>query len=95
MTRFFLFLMLAVATTAQNGIRGQRRRVPKGSIIESAFMREAAADQEDVDFWDRELGGRGSNSKGKGKGKGKGGKGGSKSKSKSKGKGKGKGGSKS
>uniref|UniRef100_A0A6U1THH4 Uncharacterized protein n=1 Tax=Trieres chinensis TaxID=1514140 RepID=A0A6U1THH4_TRICV len=97
--RFFLFLTLAVAATAQNQIRAQQRRVQKASTVESNFMRETAVDQEGVDFWDRELGKRGSNSKGKGKSKGKsngkGGKGGSKSKSDSKSKGKGKGGSKS
>eukprot|EP00568_Trieres_chinensis_P007921 CAMPEP_0183309070 /NCGR_PEP_ID=MMETSP0160_2-20130417/23776_1 /TAXON_ID=2839 ORGANISM="Odontella Sinensis, Strain Grunow 1884" /NCGR_SAMPLE_ID=MMETSP0160_2 /ASSEMBLY_ACC=CAM_ASM_000250 /LENGTH=107 /DNA_ID=CAMNT_0025473019 /DNA_START=99 /DNA_END=422 /DNA_ORIENTATION=+ len=92
-----LILTLAVAATAQNGIRSHRGRggVRKESIVESTLMREATAHQDDADFWDRELGGRTSNSKSKGKGKGKG-KGGSKSKgSKSKGKGKGKGGSKS
>eukprot|EP00568_Trieres_chinensis_P010161 CAMPEP_0183291430 /NCGR_PEP_ID=MMETSP0160_2-20130417/864_1 /TAXON_ID=2839 ORGANISM="Odontella Sinensis, Strain Grunow 1884" /NCGR_SAMPLE_ID=MMETSP0160_2 /ASSEMBLY_ACC=CAM_ASM_000250 /LENGTH=109 /DNA_ID=CAMNT_0025452241 /DNA_START=80 /DNA_END=409 /DNA_ORIENTATION=- len=91
-------LLLIAVVTARDGIRARRNKNQPNDFPESAFMNKIS--NEDADFWDRELGSKGSNSKGKGKGgKGKGGKGkgGSKSKSgsKGKGKGKGKGGSKS
>eukprot|EP00568_Trieres_chinensis_P001417 CAMPEP_0183294000 /NCGR_PEP_ID=MMETSP0160_2-20130417/2492_1 /TAXON_ID=2839 ORGANISM="Odontella Sinensis, Strain Grunow 1884" /NCGR_SAMPLE_ID=MMETSP0160_2 /ASSEMBLY_ACC=CAM_ASM_000250 /LENGTH=108 /DNA_ID=CAMNT_0025455225 /DNA_START=87 /DNA_END=413 /DNA_ORIENTATION=+ len=84
-TRALIFLLVVTIASAQNGHRAHLRAHNNGAT-ESAFMR--AATEEDVDFWGRELGKRGSHSKGKGsKSKVKGGskskgKGGSKSKSK-------------
>eukprot|EP00568_Trieres_chinensis_P000659 CAMPEP_0183297016 /NCGR_PEP_ID=MMETSP0160_2-20130417/4404_1 /TAXON_ID=2839 ORGANISM="Odontella Sinensis, Strain Grunow 1884" /NCGR_SAMPLE_ID=MMETSP0160_2 /ASSEMBLY_ACC=CAM_ASM_000250 /LENGTH=100 /DNA_ID=CAMNT_0025458741 /DNA_START=17 /DNA_END=319 /DNA_ORIENTATION=+ len=77
-TRALTFLLVVTIVTAQNGHRAHLR-AHKNVAAESAFMRVAT--EEDVDFWERELGKRGSHSKAKGsKSKGKGG-----SKSKSKG----------
>ena len=72
LARLFIVLTLVVPSTAQAGVRTRKRERDQFNI-NTSFTGEVS--QEDVDFWDRELGSKGSVSKRNGKGGSKGSKG--------------------